>query len=165
MRYKRFNKMPTALKPLINSPVKARALIMQKNAGKTPIGTPIFPGTDGGLSIDQVREFIQNQKRITGETFRVGVGNTNVQVELPGDARLLLGIVFDTTDAGATFDLRINNGGVIDNGSVATHIVTNPVNGVNFVAYNYPLTSKTSIDLVYTSVVGGITQHVDFIYI
>jgi hypothetical protein len=156
MRFKR---------PLINSPVKSRALTQQKNVGKTPIGTPIFPGTQGGLSIDQVRHYIENQKRVTGISFAAGVGNTTVNVELPGDARLLLGICFDMNDQGATFDLTINNGGVIDNGSVQTHVMLNPMNGINYIFYNYPLSSKTSIDLVYTSVLGGLTQHVDFIYI
>jgi nucleosome binding factor SPN SPT16 subunit len=163
---RRFNNMPAAVgRPIkINSPQKARELIMQKNAGKTLIGTPIFPGTQGGLSIEQVREFIQNQKRVTGVSFTTAVGTTAVNIELPGDARLLLGIAFENPQSGDTFDLSINNGGVIDNGSVPLHSINVLTAGVNYITYNFPLSSKTSIDLAYLGT-GAIEQHIDIFYI
>jgi hypothetical protein len=132
------------------SPTKFRTALQTVTGGKSATGTPIFPGTQTGMDIEQVREFIMNQKRASGFVFNQVVGSTSVQISLPGDARILLGISFDTANVGDTFDLTINNNKFLDNVSTYLHSGNVLLNAgfQNFVSYSQPLASKNSIQLV-----------------
>lgn len=165
----RYNSMPTALnKILINSPSKVRELIDQKNQGKTPVGAPIFPGSNGGLNIEEVRDFIINQKRASGFSFQTSAtGEVKIQVELPGDARLMLGFAFEVPEANATFDLTINNNKLIDNASELMHssqMLFGSGNSQNYIPYKQPLSSKQNINFVYRTTV-SILQNLTVYYI
>ena len=134
----------------IPSPTKFRTALQTVTGGKSATGTPIFPGTQTGMDIEQVREFIMNQKRGSGFVFNQVIGSTSVQISLPGDARILLGISFDNSNPGDTFDLTINNNKFLDNVSTYMHssVVLNNAGFQNFVSYSQPLASKNSIQLV-----------------
>lgn len=154
-------------KNILANPQKFRSAIQQVAGGKSATGTPIFPGTQTGADIEQVREFIMNQKRASGFVFNQVVGSTSVQISLPGDARVLLGIVFDDLGAvGDTFDLTINNNKFLDNVSTLMHSSFVILNGgyQNYVDYYQPLASKNSIQLTSRSS-GAFVNCVTFYYI
>ena len=137
---------------VFQSPGKIRQIITQQNRGKTITGAPQFPGTAGGMSMDQVREFIMNQKRAKGFSFTTSIGNNDVKIDLPGDARLMLGFAFEIPNNGDTFDMEVNNDKVIDNASELMHSsqVLFASGGLrNFIEYLYPLDSKQTINFNY----------------
>ena len=59
------------------------------------INTPQFPGQKrpGVPSIESIRKLISRQKKIKGYTFEVPTGNSQFNIELPGIARVFLGLV------------------------------------------------------------------------
>jgi len=92
------------------------------------IGNPQFMGQQfGKVSVDQIRSLIKRQKRIKGYNHIAPVGNSQINLDLTGTARIFLGIAFfgkskDSIAANSwnTFiqisqvQLQINNEIVID---------------------------------------------------
>jgi hypothetical protein len=93
------------------------------------IGNPQFMGQQfGKVSIDQIRALIKRQKRIKGYSHTAPTGNSQINLDLTGTARIFLGIAFfgvATDPAGdfanwsvfteiETIQLQINNEIVID---------------------------------------------------
>jgi hypothetical protein len=59
------------------------------------IGNPQFMGQQfGKVSVDQIRALIKRQKRIKGYTHTAPVGNSQINLDLTGTARIFLGIAF-----------------------------------------------------------------------
>jgi len=58
---------------------------------KGVVRTPQFPGQQKGLSIEQVRDIIKNQKRTKGFGLTVGTGESSHDINLSGSARVFLG--------------------------------------------------------------------------
>lgn len=83
-------------------------------------GSPIFPGSQLGFDIGEMRDFIKTQRRCTGYTIAGVVGNVSTPIQLAGDAKILLGAAISTpiadlaniSDFTVSFDL--NNEIVID---------------------------------------------------
>jgi len=97
------------------------SLIMPKNI-PPGVRTPQFPGVEPGMSIDQVRQVIRNQKRARGFRQALSAGASNsFSIELTGTARVFLGfsITFEDGLAPASlpdsFSITINNEIVILN--------------------------------------------------
>ena len=89
------------------------------------INAPQFPGQQlGKASIEQIRGVIKRQKRLKGFSHSATVGNSEINLDLSGTARILLGIaLFNantgspyTTPFGANLKLQftVNNEIVID---------------------------------------------------
>jgi len=94
------------------------------------IGNPQFMGQQfGKVSVDQIRSLIKRQKRIKGYSHIAPVGNSQINLDLTGTARIFLGIAFFGTAKAAlapgianwtvfteieTLQLQINNEIVID---------------------------------------------------
>jgi hypothetical protein len=59
------------------------------------IGNPQFMGQQfGKVSVDQIRALIKRQKRIKGYSHIAPVGNSQINLDLTGTARIFLGIAF-----------------------------------------------------------------------
>jgi hypothetical protein len=59
------------------------------------IGNPQFMGQQfGKVSVDQIRALIKRQKRIKGYSHTAPVGNSQINLDLTGTARIFLGIAF-----------------------------------------------------------------------
>jgi len=68
-----------------------------QSKGRPMVNTPQFPGLqlNPNGTIEEIRDYIKKQKRIKGFTFNLTAGNNpDLNVEISGTARLLLGIVF-----------------------------------------------------------------------
>jgi hypothetical protein len=83
-------------------------------------GAPSFPGQQFGATVEQVRSFIKQQKRVKGYTFDVDTGTTREDLQISGTARMFLGlaILIDPTIAvggePTSISLTINNEIIID---------------------------------------------------
>ena len=119
-----------------------------RNLHKSPTGVPQFPAFNSNLSMQDVRQFIQMQPRCTGVPFQAPLGQFTINnIQLPGDARLFLGLIFTNTDlrAGAldTFTMTLNNNKIIDNGSIVLFSQSNSQSvTTQYYQFLQPLTGK-----------------------
>ena len=126
-----------------------------------------LPGSNTGLNVSQIRKAVGELPRCLGVKFTTQVGSTSVQnINLPGDCRLFLGIVFLTkADPLDQFTLTINNNLIIQSGSVVAHSLEPALIDSQYYEYPQPLSGKDTIELVYTSSVGNTNNIVEFHYI
>lgn len=123
----------------------ARIIGAPKNLHKSETGVPQFPAFNSNMSMQDVRKFIQMQPRCTGVPFQATLGQFTINnIQLPGDARLFLGLLFtygnDMQDA---FTMTLNNNKIIDNGSIIAHAInTNYSVTTQYFEYLQPLTGK-----------------------
>jgi hypothetical protein len=115
----RNNQNISALTGIKSLPTKPRKIQTARDLSKT--NAPQYPGEQSGASLEQVREYVKNQKRVKGYRITADTGNTTQQVRLSGDARMLLGfsillvpaqVTADTIPE--TFTMTINNETVIN---------------------------------------------------
>lgn len=129
----------------------------------------VRPGDRMGLDVQQVQNYIKRQKRCTGENFVLETGdNPGLQVQLPGNARVLLGFVLAfTTEGGALPDgnlsLIINNEIVIDDVFVTFY-------GADFTDEEYffiprPLSGQDDIEFRVNGVTTPYTLHLNNYYL
>jgi hypothetical protein len=157
----RFNRVQDALhkKPTLQGLINAR-----QNAHKSPKGAPQFPGFNTGSGIQAIRKLIKEQPRAQGFTFTAGAGvATQVQsIQLPGDARILLGLIFTTFAVTSdTFDFSINNNLIIKNGSCQLFAMNNSQSTTEqYFPYAQPLTGVDLIQITINSAAGqaGVVQ-------
>jgi hypothetical protein len=119
---------------------------------RSSIGTPGNPtATKAG------KRMMDNQKRCQGVPFTAPAGASLVNnINLPGDARLFLGLIF-TSGAGDqdTFNLTLNNNLIIDNAAIALHDpqMSGSITS-HYFPYNQPLTGKDIFNIAINSVAG-----------
>ena len=141
-----------------------RLITARTQRGKTAPGAPQFPGYNTGAGIAAIRKLIQEQPRCSGFPFVAGAATqTNINnIQLPGDARIFLGLIFTTFAAtGDTFTLSINNNVIIQNGSCQLHAMNNSASITElYFPYPQPLTGTDKIEIVVTSIAGqsGVLQ-------
>lgn len=119
-----------------------------RNLHKSPTGVPQFPAFNSNLSMQDVRQFIQMQPRCTGVPFTAPIGQFTINnIQLPGDARLFLGLIFGNTGLRAsdtdTFTMTLNNNKIIDNGSIVLFSSANSQSvTTQYYQFLQPLTGK-----------------------
>jgi len=116
-----------------------------RNLHKSPTGVPQFPAFNSNLSLTDVRKFIQQQPRCTGVSFSAPLGQFVINnIQLPGDARLFLGLIFTSTVSDTdTFTMTLNNNKIIDNASIFLHATNNSASvTTQYYQYLQPLTGK-----------------------
>jgi len=135
-----------------------------KTANKSAIGTPQFPAFNSNMSMQDVRKFINMQPRITGVPFIASLGQFTINnIQLPGDARLLLGVIFTTGSAVTdTFTMTLNNNKIIDNASIQLNSQDNgPSITTGYFEFLQPLTGKDvfRFDLFTSGLTGTLQLH------
>ena len=137
----------------MNNKDLARQVVQNSSFGKT---NSAYPGQNMGLSLDQVKNLVDNAKKVQGVTFISIAGTTTPNVQLPATAKMIKGFVFAgnvvNTD---TFDLLINEEKVVSTGSVQAYQANTgkPLNAYYELAR--PVASSTAITLNYTSAGAG----------
>jgi len=135
-----------------------------RNLHKSPTGTPQFPAFNSNLSMQDVRRFAQEQPRVTGVPFNATLGQFTINnIQIPGDARLFLGLIFTKgaleTD---TFTLTLNNNKIIDNASIQLQSIDNAYSvATGYFQFLQPLTGKDvfKIDLITAGLQGTLQLH------
>lgn len=147
-----------AINQIIQQPSASRG-----QRGKSTQGAPQFPGEASGLSTSQLQNLIAQQPRVTGVNFTVGIGQSTLNnIKLPGDSKLLLGLIFTpTTDNRDVFNVSINNNKIVDNASLFLHSSDNSQSiKSQYFEYIQPLSGKDSIVIDITTQTGlsGVLQ-------
>jgi hypothetical protein len=134
------------------------------------IGNPQFMGQQfGKVSIDQIRALIKRQKRIKGYTFAAGVGTSQLNLDLSGNARIFLGLaVVGTINNGivenferiTSIQLQINNEIVID--QLNPNFLTNYFNNNEYYYLPRPLSGTDEIIMKFTNT-GGATENINIV--
>jgi len=127
----------------------------------------MMPGSNTGMTSPAIRKAVAELPRCLGVKFAVNVGSTAVQnINLPGDARLFLGLVFlKVADDLDQFTLTINNNLMIQQGSTKAHSLEPSLINSQYYEYPQPLSGKDTIEITYTSGVGNINNIVELHYI
>ena len=70
-----------------------------------------FPGSTYGAKLSTVRRLVSKQKKIKGYRFTVPTGNSTQTLQLPGEAKLLLGVKLynEGTVVDYTLSVLVNN--------------------------------------------------------
>lgn len=126
--------------------------------GKTGNGNVIFPGTQMGYEIGQMRDFVKAQKRSKGFTFQTVVGTQDFNLDVSGDGVMFLGMNITTRTVAQlpenTFKLMINEEQIFSkcNGKFLSP-ETNPNKDMEFFPYPRPMSGSDEIILTVDSLV------------
>lgn len=140
-----------------------RIIQAPRNRSKSATGVPQFPAFNSNLSMEQVRQMIQEQPRCTGIPFVAPTGQFTINnVQLPGDARLFLGLIFTpASDVSDTFNMVLNNNKIIDSASIYLHSNLNSFSiTTQYYQYLQPLTGKDVFNFQLNTIAGmtGVLQ-------
>jgi len=128
-----------------------------RNNYKSSTGVPQFPAFNSNLSMEQVRQIIQEQPRCTGIPFTAPLGQFTIQNnQLPGDARLFLGLMFTSSiDPSDTFNMILNNNKIIDSASIMLHSMSASwCITTQYYQYLQPLTGKDVFNFQLNTIAG-----------
>jgi len=117
-----------------------------------------FPGSTYGAKLSTVRRLVSKQKKIKGYRFTVPTGNSTQTLQLPGEAKLLLGLKLyneNTTSPVVDFTLSmlVNNEKIVDTVHTA-QFDANPTNSnqqQEYLAINRPLAGQDTINVEFTN--------------
>ena len=117
-----------------------------------------FPGSTYGAKLSTVRRLVSKQKKIKGYRFTVPTGNSTQTLQLPGEAKLLLGLKLyneNTTSPVVDFTLSmlVNNEKIVDTVHTA-QFDANPINSnqqQEYLAINRPLAGQDTINVEFTN--------------
>lgn len=133
----------------MNNKDLARQVVQNSSFGKT---NSAYPGQNMGLSLDQVKNLVDNAKKVQGVSFTSAIGTVTPNIQLPATAKMIKGFCFAgsylNTDS---FDLLINEEKVVSTGSVQAFAANTgkPLNAYFELAR--PVASSTAITLNYVS--------------
>ena len=140
------------------------------------IGNPQFMGQQfGKVSVDQIRSLIKRQKRIKGYSHIAPVGNSQINLDLTGTARIFLGIAFFGAAKAAlapaianwtvfteieTLQLQINNEIVID--QLDPNFLTQQFNNNEYYYLPRPLSGTDEITVKFNNT-GANTEEIKIV--
>ena len=117
-----------------------------------------FPGSTYGAKLSTVRRLVSKQKKIKGYRFTVPTGNSTQTLQLPGEAKLLLGLKLYNENTTApvvdfTLSMLVNNEKIVDTVHTA-QFDANPTNSnqqQEYLAINRPLAGQDTINVEFTN--------------
>ena len=118
---------------------------------KTYNQTNQFPGKTKTNTIEQIRKWTKEQKKIKGFNFTIAIGNSIQNLQLPGEARFLLGfkIFTSTPPSMVDFSIILNNEQMIDGANINVMNIL-PTAGNNYQEYlpiNRQLSGQDTLDI------------------
>lgn len=117
-----------------------------------------FPGSQYGAKLSTVRRLVSKQKKIKGYRFTLPTGNSAQTLQLPGEAKLLLGLKLYMENPNApavdiVLSMLVNNEKLIDTVHTA-QFDSNPTNSnqqAEYLAINRPLAGQDTINVEFTN--------------
>ena len=70
---------------------RARQVVNASAFGKT---NNAYPGQNMGLSLEQVKQLVNEAKKIQGTSFNTAIGTVTPSIQLPATAKFIKGIIF-----------------------------------------------------------------------
>jgi hypothetical protein len=127
---------------------------------KLGLNAPQFPGMQTGASIDQVRDYIKQQRRVKGYVFNVTSGQTQQNLQLSGTARHLLGILLIPIQPGTDNFIRgfqriteigfkVNNEIILE--TLNPTFLTNFANDNEYISIPRPLSGTDQITISFNN--------------
>jgi len=124
------------------------------------LNAPQFPGMQTGASLNQVRDYIKQQRRVKGYTFNVTSGQTQQNLQLSGTARQLLGILLIPINPGTDnfiqgfqditeISFKVNNEIILE--SLNPTFLTNFANDNEFISIPRPLSGTDQITISFNN--------------
>lgn len=153
----KYNKFPAfpGMKPAVMSPKSiARANAVKSAIGKVNVD---YPGQNMDLSLDQVKNLVNNAPKAVGERFVSSGSTLTVVPKFPPQAKYLIGFSFSQiTNTDDQFNLTINNEQSIINGS-ATAFQKPQQSGSDKPYFEWfrPIGGSAQVELNYNSPAGG----------
>ena len=132
-------------------------------------GVSARPGKSLGMTVQEVTEFIENQKRSKGFSFDLLAGNNRgLDVQLPGNSKVMLGISIARLNSGSPtalgeFSLKVNNETIIDDVNAA--FLSNQFMDDEFYWYPRPISGNDDITIDFNNVAAPVTAKVSFYYV
>lgn len=129
----------------------------QANARNFPGPNPNFPGQNDGIPRGEIIREVLDAPKVQGIQFTSAAGDLNPAFNLPSTAREIIGISFNGAVADTdTFDMIINNEQVITSAGVRPFNVNNGTGNSPYYEFQRFVAGSTSLELVYTSIAGGV---------
>lgn len=128
----------------------------------------VRPGDRMGLDIQQVQNYIKRQKRCKGQSYDLGAGtNDDLQVQLPGTARVWLGFVFAFSKLAGVIEGNVS---LVINNEIVVENVFAEFYGKDFTDEEYyfmprPLSGQDDIKFKVTGVTDTYTLNVNAYYL
>lgn len=127
----------------------ARQVVKTASIGKT---NSAYPGQNMGLTLDEVKQFVDNAKKVIGVSFTTAIGTVTPNVQLPSTAKLIKGFCFAGSPLPTdTFNLLINEERVVSTGSVEAFESSTGKPLLGYFELMRPVASATAVTLEYTS--------------
>lgn len=112
-----------------------------------------YPGQKLGMSLEQAKQFVQNQVKSIGMKTAIVIGQNFDKIQLPGDASIFIGLAFDLFVTDIEFTLNVNQSVIHEN--IATTFATAGFNGglgiQTYFPVNMPVTGNDTIKLDFVS--------------
>lgn len=145
---------------------KTNNLVPQKlNVVENPltgkVSAPMFPGQTMGINMNQARSMYQNAVRSKGFTFSGGTTMQTEPIDIPGDARLLLGIA-TLNGSWGTATLKVNQTDVIEDSDTG---FLQMGDNKDFYRLELPLTGNDTIKMLNTGYAAYTNEPVIFFFI
>lgn len=135
-----------------------------------PNSTNVYPGKRMGLTPEEVQEYIQRQKKSQGYEVSIATGDNNSlrNVELPGDARVMLGFALDFLDTAGNpvtgkLKMELNNEVMIDDTNI-TFFDSNFTDS-EYYFYPRPMSGQTKLKISVMGVANAYTLIANFVYL
>ena len=147
----------------MNSKDIARQVVNASSYGKT---NSAYAGQNMGLSLEQVKQLVDNARKVIGVSFTTTVGTVTPNVQLPATAKLIKGFLFAGSPAAPdTFDLLVNEEKVVSTGAVNAFQSQSGKPQIGYFELSRPVASSTAVQLNYTSAAAGNTVVFQVVYI
>lgn len=126
-----------------------------------------YPGQNLGMTLDQVKNMVENAEKVVGTTFTSVLGTATPNVQLPSTAKLIKGFVIaGTVQPADTFDMLINEERAISQGAAFSFYATAAKPAVkNYFEFVRPVASATAITFNYNSSVAGNVLVISIVYV
>lgn len=123
-----------------------------------------FPGMQFGATVEQIRSLIGRQKGSRGFLRTLAVGTNEFQLQLPGDAVILLGFMIRSFNPGENFSLKINGEIVLDQVPLSCFSNLNKSISDEYYILPRPLSGQDEIIISFTAT-GARSQQIIFHYL
>ena len=123
-----------------------------------------FPGMQFGGTVQQIKNLIGRQKGSRGFALPVAIGTNEFQLQLPGDAAILLGFCLLSFNVGESFSIKINGEIILDQVPASCFSSINRTIPDEYYILPRPLSGQDEIILSFTAT-GARTQQFVFHYL
>lgn len=147
-------------------PWKRAAIDATSRAGFGKVNTA-HPGQNMGLTLDQVRDLVENGVKAMGVSFVTAAGSVTPNIQLPATAKYIVGFAFSNQNIPTddVFTLLINEEQTHQNAGAWNYTIKFGGDNEAYFRFFRPVAGSTSVQMNYTSVAGGNANVLTIFYV